>query len=124
MTDSTTAFFTALGEKGYEPLLRRVSGTLRFDLVTGKQVERWLVTVAKGDVTVSHRNVKADCVIRTEKSRFEEVAQGRMNAMAATLRGVVAVEGDFELLVNFQRLFPGPPGARGRVEAIPAGRRT
>ena len=31
--------------------------------------------------------------------------------MAALLRGALAIEGDAELLVLFQRLFPGPPAS-------------
>ena len=33
--------------------------------------------------------------------------------MAALLRGAVGIEGDIELLMLFERLFPGPPGAHG-----------
>ncbi len=39
-----------------------------------------------------------------------------MNAIAALLRGSLAVEGDWRLAVSFQRLFPGPPGGRARPE--------
>ena len=35
-----------------------------------------------------------------------------MNALAATLRGAVVIQGDLGLLVGFQRLFPGPPAVR------------
>jgi hypothetical protein len=40
--------------------------------------------------------------------------------MAAYLRGVIAVEGDFALVILFDRLLPGPPDSTGRVEPIPA----
>jgi hypothetical protein len=42
---------------------------------------------------------------------------GRMNAMAATLRGVLDPEGDLGLVLLFQRLFPGPPGSRRKRPA-------
>ena len=39
MTDATTEFFDDLGRRGHEPLLERVSGTLRFDLVRGERTD-------------------------------------------------------------------------------------
>jgi putative sterol carrier protein len=105
--DATARFFGGLGARGHVPALEKASGTLRFDLKDRKRTTRWLVTVDKGDVAVSQRNVKADCVVRAEKTVFERIASGEQNAMAALLRGAVEVEGDEALLLQFQRLFPG-----------------
>ena len=123
MTNTTGAFFEALGQRGHEPLLEKISGSVRFEIVDGKRVERWLLTVDKGDVTVSRKNVRADCTLRTDKALFDRVASGEVNAMAATLRGDIALDGDSELLVPFQRLLPGPPRRRRRRRATSAGRR-
>ena len=112
MPDPTAEFFNTLAEREHEPLLRKASGTVRFDLKDGKRIDRWLVTVAKGDVSVSRRNVRADCVISTDRALFDGIASGRTNAMAALLRGAMGVAGDVQLLVLFQRLFPGPPRSR------------
>jgi putative sterol carrier protein len=114
MTDATTAFFEDLGARGHEPLLENATGTLRIELSTDKRRARWLVTVKKGDVTVSHANAKADCLVRMDHALFEQIVTGRANATAALLRGLVAVEGNSQLLVLFQRLFPGPPNQRKR----------
>ena len=43
---------------------------------------------------------------------FERIVTGRMNAVAAVLRGDLQVEGDWRLLVRIQRLFPGPRRSR------------
>ncbi|HET7855911.1 MAG TPA: SCP2 sterol-binding domain-containing protein [Gaiellaceae bacterium] len=117
MTDATTEFFEGLARRRHEPLLEGASGTLRLDLVNGDKTERWLVAVDKGDVTVSHRNTRADCTLRTPKSLFERMATGEVNATAAFLRGELAAEGDWELLVLFQRLLPSPPASRERKRA-------
>ena len=106
--EATTKFFQELGTRGHEPLLEKATGTIRFELTNGKRRARWLVTVEKGDVTVSHGNARADCVARGDEALFEQIVIGEENAMAAVLRGAVAVEGSPELLVHFQRLFPGP----------------
>ena len=119
MTDATTEFFEDLGARGHEPLLEKATGTVRFDLSNGKRTARWLVTINKGDVIVSQKNARADCVARADRGVFDQVVKGEVNAMAALLRGVLSFRGDPGLLVLFQRLFPGPPGATGRP---PAGR--
>ncbi|HKG44751.1 MAG TPA: SCP2 sterol-binding domain-containing protein [Gaiellaceae bacterium] len=114
MTDRTTEFFEELDARGHEPLLEKATGILRIDLSDGKRRLRWLVTIKKGDVTVSHANAKADCVVRMDQALFERIVTGKANATASVLRGLVAIEGDSQLLVLFQRLFPGPPNGRKR----------
>jgi putative sterol carrier protein len=110
MTDATTEFFQGLATRGHEPVLAKATGTLRFDLRDGgARAERWLITIDKGDVAVSHKNAKADCVVRADRALFEGIASGESNAMAAFLRGAVEIDGDRGLLLAFQRAFPGPP---------------
>ena len=122
MTDTTTAFFQDLDARGHEPLLEKVTGTVRFDLLNGGRTAHWLVTIKKGDVAVSTEPAPADCVARADKAVFDGMVKGEIHAMAAMLRGTVGVEGDPELVVLFQRLFPGPPGATGRVPKARASR--
>ena len=112
MTDATAQFFDALVERGHEPLLEKTTGTVRFDLKDGSKTDRWLVTVVKGDFTVSRQNLRADCVVTADKSLFDGIVSGKTNAMAALLRGAMGVEGDVQLLVLFQRLLPGPSRSR------------
>jgi hypothetical protein len=104
--------------------LRRADGSLRIDLTSGTTTERWFVTMHGGDVSVSHRNAKADSVIRTSKDQFEGMITGKVNAMSAALRGVVSLEGDPTLLVLFQRALPGPPSTATGHGAAATGRRT
>lgn len=108
MTDATTRFFEAVKARGHEPRLEKVRGTLRFDLTNGKQTNRWLVAIDKGEIAVSHRNARADCVVRTDSGVFERIASGDANPVTAVLRGAMAIEGDPQMLVQFRRLFPAP----------------
>jgi len=119
MADASAAFFEELGRRGREPLLEKASGTVRVELADGKQTERWLVRLDQGEVAVSHRNGPADCILRADRRLFADLVRGKANAIAALLRGALLLEGDIELLVFFQRLFPGPP--RGRHMGRPAG---
>jgi len=105
--DATTHFFEELRKRQHEPRLRGATGTYRFELVDGKKVDRWLVTFSKGDVTVSRRGGAADCVVRADRALFNRLASGELNGVAAALRGEFEAEGDWRLLVLFQRLFPG-----------------
>ena len=123
MADATAEFFEALVERGHEPLLEKATGSLRFDLRDGKKTGRWLVTIVKGDLAVSRQNLRADCVVSTTKALFDAVASGKTNAFAALLRGEANVEGDVQLLVAFQRLFPGPPVPRRRRAGTSPARR-
>lgn len=113
MADATAEFFASLTERGHEPRLEKAKGSIRIDLVDGKRTTRWLVTIASGDVAVSHRNAAADCTLRMDKALFEGLASGEVNGFAAVIRGAMEFDGDPQLLVLFQRLLPGPPGARG-----------
>ena len=106
MSDPTAAFFDDLGRSGHSHALEKATGTLRFDVAHGGRTEPWFVTIDRGDVAVSHSTRRADCVASGDKAVFDGLVSGRQNALAALLRGDVGVQGDIELLVLFQRLFP------------------
>lgn len=112
MSDSIAEFFAELGRRGHEPLLEKAKGSARFDIADGKRTERWLLTIDKGDLAVSRRNIVADCILRADRSSFERAVAGELNLMAAVLRGEVAVGGDPRLLVLLRRLFPRPSRRR------------
>ena len=109
MTEPIDEFFDQLSNRGQGSIPHRATGSLRIDLQGDGVTQRWFVTLDDGDVSVSRRNGRADCVVRTSPEVFEGLVGGRVNAFAATLRGVLEIEGDPTLLVLFQRAFPGPP---------------
>ena len=74
--DSTKRFFGDIANRGPVPLLRNVVGTVRFDLAGGGHTEHWFVTLNKGEVAVSHRNGRADAVVRVDRALFDELAAG------------------------------------------------
>ncbi len=108
VTNAGVELFERLGAVEDLPLLKRVTGTMLFELTGGTRTERWRVTVNKGAVAVARGNGPADCVMRADRKLFGRMASGKMNAFAAVLRGAVTIEGDPRLLVLFQRLLPGP----------------
>ena len=106
MTEPTRAFFTRLSEQ-HQPMLESMTGTVRFDIADGERTEHWHLHIRKGDVTVAHEDGEADCVLSADIGTFDEILSGRMNAMAAVLRGAVRMDGKVVLLTALQRLFPG-----------------
>lgn len=111
-------FFGQLAQPGRVTTFEGESATLRLDVVDGERVDRWHVTVADGDVTVTRRNAPAAVVVRLNRPDVEAIVTGRMNAQAALLRGLLTYEGDIANLMMFQRCLPGPPGSTGRVVPI------
>ena len=114
MADATSAFFDALGRRGHDPALHRASGTVAVEVASGRARRRWLVTIDKGDVSVSRTGGPADVTVRADEVVFGSLASGRTSPMAAILRGTVTVAGDPRLLLLFRRLLPGPPKRRRR----------
>jgi putative sterol carrier protein len=109
MADATADFFERLAERDHEPLLEKTSGSVLFELANGKQTDRWLVSINKGDVAVSKKGGRADATVRAPKEVFDGLASGKVNGMAAVLRGAITLEGNVALVARLQRLFPAPP---------------
>src|SRR5688572_10228101 len=74
--DGVPEFFEELAQREHEPLLAKVAGLVRFDLVEGGRPDRWLVAVDKGDTTVWHKGGPADCAIRADRALFERLCRG------------------------------------------------
>jgi predicted lipid carrier protein YhbT len=91
-----------------------VRGTIRVEV---DDAEHWCVALDRGRLGVSHEAPEAECVVRTDRATLDGMVEGRVNATAALLRGLVQAEGDVELLIYLQRLFPSPPGADDVVAA-------
>jgi predicted lipid carrier protein YhbT len=103
MSDTTQAFFNRLAERGYEPLLHSVSGTIRCDI---EDAGSWFVVVDNGSLTVSKDTAKADCVIACSQEDFERMVVGKQNPYTLFMQGKMQITGDIVLAQMFQRLFP------------------
>ena len=114
-------FFADLERRGHEPMLRRVSATVRWDILDGDRTVHRLVRIDHGDIRVAVSDEPADCVITAERAVCDDVVSGRTSALAELLRGAAAVDGEFELMVLSQRLFPRTPGASAGRATAPGG---
>jgi predicted lipid carrier protein YhbT len=113
MVDATMRFFEDLDRRGFEPLLAKAAGTLRFDLHEGAHTTHWLLEIDRGRLQVWQEDRDADTVVRSGPRLFDDLVCGRENAIAALLRGDMTVAGDLRLVLQVERLFPGPPDSRG-----------
>jgi putative sterol carrier protein len=113
--DATKDFFNNLRRSGHQPLLRKTSGSVRFDLADGDGVESWYLTVKRGSIAVSHKKTEADAVVSCDKALFNRMIRGEANAMAAALRGLIVAQGDLGLVLSVARLFRGATDARPAV---------
>ncbi|SFN52681.1 SCP-2 sterol transfer family protein [Mycetocola miduiensis] len=104
--DATAEFFDEISQRGHEPMLKRLSATLRWDIIDGDTTEHRLVRIDHGDLRVTMSEEPAECVIIVDRAVCNDVISGRTSALAALLRGAATVEGDTELMVLAQRLFP------------------
>ena len=114
--DRVATAFEAIDEVGRPSSLRRVTGSIRIEL-TGRKPERWLIEIDRGNISVSRRNRKADCVARCSREQFERLLDRRDNVMAAVLRGAVEIEGDAGLLMPLRKLLVATPSAEGEGAA-------
>ena len=75
MTDATTDILRGdLAPAGTSRRWRERQEPSGFELSNGKRTARWLVTIEKGDVSVSQaRRAKADCVVRSDRGALRSV---------------------------------------------------
>jgi putative sterol carrier protein len=111
MTDPTSEFFERLERHG-APQLGNVTASIRIDLDRGRATDRRLLTIDKGKISVSRQNVRADAVLHTDKEMFDRLVRGEANPISSFLRGLWSAEGNAELIVLFQGLFPAAHNSR------------
>jgi putative sterol carrier protein len=112
MSDSTTEFFDALEHRRHERLLEAATGTIRFDLADGQEIEHWFLEISHGDLSVSHDTREADLVVRVDRDFFNKIVTGEANMLAAWMRNQVIFEGSLPLSRSFELILPGPSSAR------------
>jgi hypothetical protein len=121
MTSPTEELFDEMSRHRHEPRLENITGTVRVELVEGTCTEHWFIEIINGDVDVTRENLEADAAFRCERGLFDRAATGEENLTAALLRGEVTAEGQVELMVNLERLMPGPPSSAARRRLVEGG---
>ncbi|MFB9239299.1 SCP2 sterol-binding domain-containing protein [Plantactinospora siamensis] len=118
---ATVRFFEDLNRSRHEPLLQKVTGTVRFDLHQEAHTEHWTLQIERGDVRVTREDREADLVVNASPELFEQLVRGEENTIAAILRGALTLTGNALLILRIERLFPGPPESHGPRRRIAEG---
>src|SRR5256885_5794901 len=105
MTGPTIEFFDDLSHREHEPLLERITATVRFDIADHGRTEHRLARIDHGDIRVTAQDAPADCVMGGDRAVFDAIIGGHPTAMAALPRGVLALQGGPEPPVFTQRPF-------------------
>jgi hypothetical protein len=112
---SSEVYFDRLARSAYQPLLHRVTGTLRFDIdQEDGDVHTWCVRIDHGNLEVTRvdhagggtSSLAADCVLAGSEAEFESILAGKDSFAAAFVRGAVSVIGDHTLAQNIRRFSP------------------
>ena len=122
--ETISEFFDELGRRGHEPLLERITATIRWDILDGDRIEQRWARIEHGDLSTGVGDGPADCVITAERAVCEDLLSGRSTSLAAVLRGAAAVDGDPRLAVLAQRLFRTPQTVGSGADALAAPRRS
>jgi hypothetical protein len=56
---------------------------VRFEISDGERTDEWSVRTERGDLRVSRERVDADCVVRSTRALFENLADGRTDGITA-----------------------------------------
>ena len=110
MIDTTQAFFDRLAERGYEPILHNVSGTIGCDIEDGGS---WFIVVDHDSLSVGRDAVRADCVLACSREDFDRMVVGKQNPTTLFMQGRMRITGNLGLAQIFQQLFPDERLASG-----------
>ena len=106
MVETIDHFFELAVVRGHtDPMLRRTSGSCRFDVVG---VGSWLVRADHGTVTVSETesSTPADSTLTASEEDFLLMARGQQSPLTAFMQGRLQVTGAWTLAERFTHLFP------------------
>lgn len=113
-SDLIEGFFDELSRRGHDPLLERMDGVGRFEVVDGDDTDDWTVTIKGGYITVMRGDGDADWVVRAERGAFNQVIHGDAGSLAAYVAGTLDIvwHDPSQRFGLITRLFAGPPEAR------------
>jgi putative sterol carrier protein len=125
MRQETQEFFEQLAQRKHEPLLDKVKDSIRVEILDNGASSRWVIAVDNGAITVSSDVIPGEVglVMRAPDDVFAGLATGELNAISSFLRGAIELEGNWELAVIFQRLFPDPPNRNAKPKPTARSRR-
>jgi len=94
MNKKVTDIFKLRKDREYDSRLAGLTGSYKFDV---ENTGTWFIKVDDGKVSVSQKDLPADCVIFCNEEDFVQIASGKQNLLTAAMQGRVNIEGDLGL---------------------------
>ncbi len=85
MAENTRAFFQAIAARGYDPSLRGIKGTCRFEIAGAGT---WVLSMQDGALTVTELPADAELVLASDAQEFDRIVRGEENPIQSS--GVIA----------------------------------
>lgn len=105
MAENTRAFFQEIANRAYDPALRGIKGTCRFEIA---DAGTWVLSMQDGALIVTEMPAEAELVLTSNAQEFDRIVRGEDNAVIAVLQGKLAITGRLILFPLIQRFFPAP----------------
>jgi len=103
-TAALGALEAALGDQG-EALVRKVRGIIDFKLTKPDSAWRLDLKTGKGTLTQGAGSGKADLTLTVSDADFAALADGKLKAQAAFMRGKIKIKGNMGLAMKLQGVF-------------------
>jgi predicted lipid carrier protein YhbT len=106
MVETIDHFFELAVVRGHsDPMLRRTSGSCRFDIIS---IGSWLVRADNGTLTVNavQSSTPADSTLTANEDDFLRMTRGQQSPLTAFMQGRLQVTGNLALAERFTHLFP------------------
>src|SRR3989440_10237914 len=106
MAENTRAFFEEIAARGYDPSLRRIKGTCRFEIA---RAGTWVLSIQDAALTVTEMPADADLVLASDAQDFDRIVRGEVDPFIAALQGKLTISGHLALFpLVVLRFFPAP----------------
>lgn len=105
MAGLESRFFDQLSQHPREPWLKKIEGTVRFDItVDSGQTRHWTLDMRRGSVAVTREYRPADTVVHTDSEALDRMSRGQLRLLPAWLRNEIAVEGRLLFVLILERM--------------------
>jgi glycogen debranching enzyme len=106
MAENSRAFFEEIAARGYDPSLRGVKGTCRFEIAGAGT---WVLSIQDAALTVTEMPADAELVVTSDAQEFDRIVRGEVDPFIAALQGKLTISGHLALFpLVVLRFFPAP----------------
>src|SRR5437870_13402539 len=95
MAENTRAFFEEIATRRYDPSLRGIKGTCRFEIA---RAGTWVLSIQDAALTVTEMPADADLVLASDAQDFDRIVRREVDTFIVALQGKLTISGHQALL--------------------------